>query len=48
MYGKTHSPETKKLLSDINKGKHLSPEHKAKLIAANTGRVKTLEERQKT
>ena len=45
MYGKTHSEKTKKLLSEINKGKVLSPEHKAKLIAANTGRIKTEEER---
>lgn len=47
MYGKTHSPETRKFLSEINKGRKLTEEHKAKLIAANTGRKKTEEELRK-
>ena len=41
MWGKTHSPETRKILSEINKGKKLSEEHKQKLIEANTGRKKS-------
>ena len=47
MYGKTHSLETRKKLSEINKGRHLSPEHISKLIAANTGRIKTEDELRK-
>lgn len=41
MWGKTHTPEVRKKLSEINKGKKLSEEHKQKLIKANTGRKKT-------
>lgn len=41
MWGKTHTHEVKKFLSEINKGKKLSEEHKEKLIIANTGRKKS-------
>lgn len=44
MYGKTHSLEVRRKLSEINKGKILSEEHKRKLIEANTGRKKTEKE----
>lgn len=47
MYGKHHSEETKEKIRQANLGKTLSPEHKAKLIAANTGRKKTSEEIEK-
>lgn len=41
MWGKTHSPEVRKYLSELNKGKKLSEEQKQKLIKANTGRKKS-------
>lgn len=44
MYGKTHTLEVRKKLSEINKGKKLSEEHKKKLIEANTKRKKTEKE----
>ena len=44
MYGKTHSEEVRKILSEKNKGKRLSEEHKEKLIKANSKRKKTVEE----
>lgn len=47
MYGKHHSEETKEKIRQANLGKTLSPEHKAKLIAANTERKKTPEEIEK-
>lgn len=47
MYGKHHTQEAKNRISAFNKGKKLSSEHVAKLIAVNTGRIKTVEERMK-
>ena len=44
MWGKTHTPEVRKRISEANKGKKLSPEHIQKLIKANTGRVKSKHE----
>lgn len=41
MWGKTHSPEVRKYLSELNKGKKISEEQKQKLIKANTGRKKS-------
>ena len=41
MWGKTHTPEVRKLLSEINKGKPMLQHVKEKLIAANTGRKKS-------
>ena len=38
---KTHTPEVRKLLSEINKGKQMPQHVKEKLIAANTGRKKS-------
>ena len=59
MYGKTHSDEVKEHLRVINKlrnsgknnpmyGKHHSDEAKAKISKANSGRVRSVEARQKT
>ena len=42
-----HTEETKKLLSEINKGKHLSEEAKRKVSEANKGRKPSDETRQK-
>lgn len=44
MHGKHHSEETKRVLHDKNLGKHLTEEHKQKLILANTNREKTPKE----
>lgn len=49
-YGKTHSPEVKKRMSEAKKGKpgpKLSPEARAKIAAANTGRKMSDEARAK-
>lgn len=46
MYGKTHSEKVRQILSEKNKGKHLSPEHIEKLKEANKGRKKSAEELQ--
>lgn len=41
MWGKTHTPETRKILSEKNKGRPMLQNVKEKLIAANTGRKKS-------
>ena len=44
MYGKTHTPEVRKRLSEANKGKKLSETHKQALLNAIRGRKRTPEE----
>lgn len=44
-YGKTHSAETKALLSKVNKGKTLSASTKALISEAKTGKIPSLETR---
>lgn len=44
MYGKHHSPETCEKLRQKNLGKHLTEEHKQKLIESNKNRIKSPEE----
>ena len=47
MYGRTHTEEARKKISEANIGKKLSPEHIQKLKEANTGRKKSSEEIEK-
>lgn len=47
MYGKHHTQEAKDRISALNKGRKLLPDHIAKLKKANTGRIKSEEERMK-
>ena len=44
MYNKHHSEETKRILSEKNKGKKLTKDHINKLIESNKGRKKTEKE----
>lgn len=41
MWGKAHTPEVRKRLSELNKGKKMPEETRLKLIKANTGRKKS-------
>lgn len=47
MYGKTHTPEARAIISKANKGKKISPEQIERFIQYNKNRVYTEEERQK-
>lgn len=47
MYGKTHTPEARKLISEANKGKKISPEQIERFRQYNLNRTYTDEERQK-
>lgn len=47
MFGKTHTDEVKKRISELNKGRTNSPEHRAAISRAQTGRKDSDETRRK-